>query len=335
MIKMLKKRWALILFAALASNYSVAGNATASLVVGGTAHQALFDVDLIGDVGFAVGSGGRIFRTEDGGQNWALEANDNSLSLLGVSFSTSGAVAVGQFGAIVIRESGGTWRTVESGTSERIFNVDINNSGQVVAVGAFGLILRSSDRGETWTRVSPDWSQMFYDPDMRLGGFFEPNVYGVKISESGRVWVVGELALVMVSNDSGLTWTAKHAGGSSAEEVSSTLSAIDVRADGTAYAVGQEGYILKSIDQGNTWNKLNAATHQNLLGVTSLASGLVVAPGMRAILLSYDDGENWFAAEGLDVKTGWYGSVAISAENQEAIIVGNNSNIIKINYKKL
>jgi photosystem II stability/assembly factor-like uncharacterized protein len=168
---------------------------------------------------------------------------------------------------------------------------------------------------------------------MRLGGFFEPNVYGVKISESGRVWVVGELALVMMSEDSGLSWTAKHAGGSSDEEVSSTLSAIDVRDDGIAYAVGQEGYILKSTDQGNSWNTVKAATHQNLLGVTSLPSGLVVAPGMRAILLSFDDGANWTTADGLDVKTGWYGSVAISAENQEAIVVGNNSNIIKINYE--
>tara|TARA_R110001592_G_scaffold362351_1_gene675907 strand:- start:4950 stop:5954 length:1005 start_codon:yes stop_codon:yes gene_type:complete len=333
MIKILEKYWALVFLTVLTSSASIAGNVTADLIVGGTAHQALFDIDLNGDVGFAVGSGGRIFRTDDGGRTWLLEANDNSLSLLGVSFSTSGAVAVGQFGAIVLRDSNGSWRTVESGTSERIFNVDINSSGEVVAVGAFGLILRSTDRGETWARVSPDWSEVFYDPDMRLGGFFEPNVYGVKISESGRVWVVGELALVMMSEDSGLTWAAKHAGGSSDEEVSSTLSAIDVRADGTAYAVGQEGYILKSVDQGHTWNTVKAATHQNLLGVTSLSSGLVVAPGMRAILLSFDDGANWTTADGLDVKTGWYGSVAISAENKEAIVVGNNSNIIKINYK--
>jgi photosystem II stability/assembly factor-like uncharacterized protein len=335
MIKILGKFFALLFVVILASRSVFAGNVTAEIIVGGTAHQALFDVDLNGDVGFAVGSGGRIFRTEDGGKNWVLEVNDNSLSLLGVSFSNSGAVAVGQFGAVVIRDANGTWRTVESGTSERIFNVDINNSGQAVAVGAFGLILRSTDRGETWARVSPDWSQTFYDPDMRLGGLFEPNVYGVKISEAGRVWAVGELALVIVSENAGLTWSVQHAGGSSDAEVSSTLSAIDVRPDGTAYAVGQEGYILKSVDQGNTWNTVKAATHQNLLGVTSLASGLVIAPGMRTILFSFDDGVNWTSAEGLDVKTGWYGSVAISAEEQQVIVVGNNSNIIKINYKNM
>ncbi|CAA0092505.1 Ycf48-like protein [Zhongshania aliphaticivorans] len=333
MIKMIERCSAILLVLFFTGNVAFATNTKANLVVGGTPHQALFDIDIEGDKGFAVGSGGQIFRTDDGGKNWILESNDNSLSLLGVSFSASRAIAVGQFGVIVLRENDGTWRKVESGTSERIFNVDINNSGYAVAVGAFGLILRSTDNGLSWARVSPDWSNTFHDPDMRLGGFFEPNLYGVKINESGRSWIVGELALVLASNDSGLTWAVNHAGGSSDVEVSPTLSAIDVRDDGTAFAVGQEGYILKSNDLGDTWNKLSSVTHQNLLGVTSLASGLVVAPGMREILLSFNDGETWTSAEGLDIKTGWYGSAAASEDGSSAIVVGNNANIIEINYK--
>jgi photosystem II stability/assembly factor-like uncharacterized protein len=334
MIKNLKIYWMWLIVLLATSNVSVADDITASLVKGGTPHQALFGVTLHESNGFAVGAGGRIFRTEDGGKNWVLEVNDNALSLLGVSFSGLSAVAVGQFGVIVVRDGEGNWRKVESGTSERIFNVDMNSKGQAVAVGAFGLILSSTDGGITWKDVSPDWSDTFYDPDMRLGGLFEPNVYGVQINDAGKVWVAGELSLVMISEDIGETWLVKNAGGSSENGVSSTLSAIDVRDDGTAFAVGQEGYVLKSQDHGDTWAKIKPATHQNLLGVSSINSGLVVAPGMREILLSYDDGESWTSVKGLDVDTGWYGSVAISSNAEDVIVVGNNSNIIKINYKR-
>lgn len=332
MIKNINNFWLLLFVLITASGVTVADDITASLIRGGTPHQALFDITLHENNGFAVGAGGRIFRTEDGGKTWQLEVNDNALSLLGVSFTGSKAIAVGQFGVIVIRDGEGHWRKVESGTSERIFNVDMNSKGQAVAVGAFGLIMNSSDGGETWRDVSPDWSDKFYDPEKRLGGLFEPNIYGVQINEAGKVWIAGELSLVMVSEDVGETWLVKHAGGSSEIGVSSTLSAIDVREDGTAFAVGQEGYVLRSKDHGDTWSKIKSATHQNLLGVSSISSGLVVAPGMREILLSYDDGASWTPVQGLDVDTGWYGSVAISSESKDAIVVGNNSNIIKINY---
>lgn len=334
MISKLKIFWTLLIVSIATSNITIADNISPSLVMGGTPHQALFDVTLNGRNGFAVGASGQIFRTDDGGETWLLEVNDSSLSLLGVSFHGEHAVAVGQLGVIVTRNKEGHWRKVDSGTSERIFNIDMNRKGQAVAVGAFGLILSSDDHGETWKNVSPDWSNKFYDPDMRLGGLFEPNVYGVKINEEGKAWIAGELSLIMVTEDLGENWIVKNAGGSTEDGVSSTLSAIDVRDDGTAFAVGQEGYVLKSLDSGDTWTTIKPVTHQSLLGVSSIGSGLVVAPGMRTVLLSYDDGESWSTVEGLDIGTGWYGSVAISSEPERVYVVGNNSNIIRINHKK-
>jgi len=307
-----------------------AGSISASLVTGGTAHDALFDVDMRGEVGFAVGAAGLIYRTEDGGETWLRESTDNTLALLSVSFSESATVAVGQYGLIMVRNSNGEWRKVDSGTEERLFSVDINNSGYAIAVGSFGTILRSVDGGRSWESVSPSWQGIFDDPDNRLGGLFDPSIYGVKVSESGRAWVVGELALVMNSEDKGMTWTVKNAGGSSEEGVSSTLSAIDIRKDGYAIAVGQEGFMLKSRDFGNTWATLPSGTHQNLLGVKAKLNGLIVAPGMRDILMSTDDGESWQSVVGLDIQTGWYGSVAIPDSSEGAIVVGNRGNILNI-----
>lgn len=301
-----------------------------SLVRGGIAHEALFDVDMRGAEGFAVGTGGLIYRTEDSGETWMIESSDDRLALLSVSFSKFGAVAVGQYGVILFRNSSGEWRKVESGTEERLFSVDMNNEGYAIAAGSFGTILRSIDGGRSWESVSPSWEGIFDDPDNRLGGLFDPSIYGVKVSESGRAWVVGELALIMNSDDRGVTWSVKNAGGSSAAGVSPTLSAIDIRWDGVAYAVGQEGTVLKSLDYGGTWEALRPFTHQNLLGVKTKLNGLIVVPGMRDIVMSTDDGGTWRSVEGLDIQTGWYGSVAIPITNAGAFVVGNKGNIIKI-----
>ncbi|WP_373080906.1 WD40/YVTN/BNR-like repeat-containing protein [Zhongshania sp.] len=309
---------------------AIAGSIDTSLVRGGIAHDALFDVDMRGKEGFAVGTAGLIYRTEDGGETWMLESNDNRLALLSVSFSKFGAVAVGQYGLILVRSASGEWQKVESGTEERLFAVDINNSGYAIVGGSFGTILRSMDGGRSWDPVSPSWQDIFDDPDNRLGGLFDPSVYGVKVSETGRAWIVGELSLIMNSDDKGMTWTIKNAGGSSEDGVSPTLSAIDIRKDGVAFAVGQEGAMLKSRDYGNTWEALRPVTHQNLLGVKAKLSGLVVVPGMRDIIMSVDDGDTWKSVEGLDIQTGWYGSVAIPDSKNGAIVVGNNGNIIKI-----
>jgi photosystem II stability/assembly factor-like uncharacterized protein len=322
--------WLSILCLSVMFSIGLHAESDAEYIVQGTAHDALFDADLVGDIGYAVGAKGKILRTEDGGATWASDLNPLSLALLSVSFNGERAVAVGQMGTVLIRDSSGEWRPVESGTKERLFSVDINSHGFAVASGSFGTFLRSVDGGETWKKVTQNWGGIFFDPDMRLGGLFEPNLYGAFVSESGEAWVVGELALVLKSSDQGETWSVENAGGSSEAEVSSTLSAINVRDDGVAYAVGQEGFVLKRDADDTPWRELKASSHQNLLGVTSTADGLVVAPGMRTILFSRDDGESWNAVRGLDIQSGWYSAAVISKKHSATFIFGNNANILTI-----
>ena len=320
----------LFTFTAAISFFAISEPVTATIVVKGTAHDALFDIDIRGDEGYAVGYAGDIYHTLDAGKTWLRELSDNTLALLGVSFSKSSTIAVGQFGLILVRDSSGDWRKVDSGTVERLFSVDVNNNGYAIASGSFGTLLRSVDGGNTWASVSPSWAGMFNDPDNRLGSLFDPSLYGVKVSETGRAWVVGELALILNSDDQGLSWTVVNAGGSTEHGVSPTLSAIDMRSDGVAYAVGQEGFMLKSLDFGTSWKKLDAVTHQNLLSVKTKRNGLVVVPGMRDILMSVNDGDSWNSVLGLDIQVGWYGSVAIPTEGEGVLVAGNNGNIIKV-----
>lgn len=300
----------------------------------GTAHEALFDLSFDGQQGYAVGAGGSIYASSDNGKSWAQEETPNQLSLLGVAASNGHAVAVGQMGAILVKKNGQPWQSVESGSNERIFDVGLNSDGLAVAVGAFGTLLRSTDFGQTWEKIKPTWEGKFEDPNMILGSFFEPSLYGVQVNEGGRVLVCGELLLIMTSDDGGQNWDFRNTGGNTDAGVSPTLSGITLRTDNVGYAVGQEGTIYKSTDAGVSWQQLPVTTNANLLGVGSRPNGLVIITGMRQMRMSFDDGQKWYSVKGSDISSGWYSGISFASNSGAPVVVGNRSRMLQIDFER-
>jgi photosystem II stability/assembly factor-like uncharacterized protein len=321
-----------------AASVGIAGARTAGtysgeseLLTSASPHLPLFDIAADGDRLFAVGAGGRVLRSADGGATRTAESADTMTSLLGVSAAGDHVVAVGQMGELRVRSQDGGWTAVDTGTVERLFDIAINRNGVGVAVGAFGAVLRTEDGGASWTPAAPAWIGVFRDDAGRLGEMFAPSVYGVQIDDANRVWAAGELGLIMTSDDGGANWTIRRAGGNDETGIDPTLSSIHVRADGTGYAVGQLGTVLRTRDHGQTWKELPRATQANLLGVTSNPDGTVVVTGMRAMLISRDEGRRFDPVYGNDIATGWYhGVVAARGERRVALAVGIGGNILGI-----
>lgn len=297
----------------------------------GTPHDAFFSIDLNGQEGLVVGAGGRILSTTDGGQSWSDQQSPTPLSLLGVSAAGAHAIAVGQMG-VVVRNTAAGWEVLSSGTQERLFDVDVNERGRSVAVGAFGTVLRSPDAGDTWEALKPDWSTWFDDPDGRLGSMFEPSLYGVQVTSQGTIYACGELSLIMRSSNGGRSWEALLAGTNSSEEVSPTLSAIRMTESGLGFAVGQEGTVLRSQDAGQSWQRLDLDTHANLLAVDVDERGQVVVAGMRAVFASSDAGQTWTQLRSDDFDRGWYSEVVLTQAGPLA--VGHQGRIVKINTEQ-
>ena len=63
-------------------------------VLTGIPHQALFSIAMDGERGIAVGAGGEIQVTEDGGATWTRETTPSPLSLLGARSGVLGAFGV-------------------------------------------------------------------------------------------------------------------------------------------------------------------------------------------------------------------------------------------------
>jgi len=289
-------------------------------VVTGTAHQALFAVALDREQGLAVGAGGEIVTTRDGGRTWQpAEGSPTDKALLGVAVGGERAIAVGQSGLILLRDATGAWKTAASGTEERLFAVDFNGSGVAVAVGAFGKILRSSDGGANWSSVAPAWADGGYTEQG-----LEPHLYAVDVAADGTVTCAGEFGLVLRSTDGGATWQVLRKGEAS-------LFALDLRDDGVGYAVGQGGTILRTTDGGATWASVPSGSQANLLGVHSAPDGRVVVTAMRDMLAS-DDGLAWHRVEGADFGSAWYTGVVMtgSGASAAALVVGHSGRIVRI-----
>jgi photosystem II stability/assembly factor-like uncharacterized protein len=105
------------------------------------------------NTGTAVGVGGQVLRTTDGGKRWIPQLSGTTQTLRKVHFvdGNTGTV-VGDTGTILRTEDGGaTWSAQASGTSRNLFGVAFWDSNMGMVVGDRGTILLTDDGGATWT----------------------------------------------------------------------------------------------------------------------------------------------------------------------------------------
>ncbi len=310
---------ALLLFLSLAASSGVQAETaprSITIVADGTVHRPLYGIDFHDDLqrGIAVGARGTVILTDDGGQSWETAQLDTSLSLIDVAVQGDRRLTVGQMGTIWVSDSGEAWRSVESGTEERLLAVDMNADGLAIAVGSFDLILLSYDSGETWEE-----SPLQLAPHVE--GFYDPHLYDVQVNPDGSALIVGEFGLILRTTDEGRNWDIVHQGIAS-------LSGVHVRTDGTGFAVGQDGAVLRTTDGGQTWTGLDTPTSGNLLGVWSTEDGQATVSGMRYMIVSDDDGESWRPVTDAEVNTNWYGKMV--ATDSGFIAVGHSGRVIRV-----
>ena len=199
---------------------------------------------------WAAGAGGKIVRSEDGGESWTRQSTDIDVNLQGIAaWDAERAVAVGNDGVVIVTGDGGhSWTRAEipaSGNPNKLFRVRL--AGDTAwAVGEFGAVLRSTDRGVTWSRALPEEDRAWNDIAF--------------VGDAG--WLVGEFGALMKSADGGASWE----GVAAPNEVS--LMSVAFRDAAHGVAVGLAGTLLVTADGGASWRKLPAFTREHLYSVT-------------------------------------------------------------------
>ena len=103
--------------------------------------------------GWAVGEGGSIVKSTDGGETWITKEIGTTNDLNCVKFYNSNlGMCVGNAGTVLLSTDGGeTWVSQNVGTAEALTSVSFTNSSKVWITGSNGTILNTTDLGTNWT----------------------------------------------------------------------------------------------------------------------------------------------------------------------------------------
>ncbi|MBC8043844.1 MAG: VCBS repeat-containing protein [Rhizobacter sp.] len=250
----------------------------------------------------AVGVGGTILRSADGGESWTQSTSSTSGDLLSVASSdgnaakgnaasgTNGfgsAVAVGVGGTILRSEDQGqTWQTTNNTGSTATLNsvalsedfvsaVSKGNSasgtqgfGSAVAVGVGGTILRSDDGGQSWISVPATESRTLTCIDYS-GNSAAKNNAASSTNGFGSAVAVGVGGTILRSDDGGQSWISL----SQSLNVYSDLQGVDMVDQNTWYVCGEHGIIYKTTNAGATWRQQASQTTQTMNAMVILPGG--------------------------------------------------------------
>ena len=327
----------LVAFAASLGSVDAAADASGSRALAQlTPHDRLYSVAFNGDFGEAVGDSGLVLVTADGGKTWGREVTPaTNVSLVSVAIAGTRSIAVGQQGTILVRDGRKPWKKVDAVTDRRLLRVSVNKDGLAMAVGAFGTLLRSTDNGETWSELKPDWAAI-YKTEV-IGEFEairdEPTLYVVKVFDDGSIVIGGEYGQLSRSTDAGDHWTpVVHVEAAEKGSIPPTIFGMHFRDDGTGYASGQDGLIISTPDSGKSWTQLQTQSRAGLFDVESTQDGHVIAVGMRSGLVSADAGKTWQPLRALDLSANWYSGLArcSSMSGGSVIAVGHSGRVLEL-----
>lgn len=143
---------------------------------------------------WAVGTWGKVYRTTNG-ETWEM-VDSGATDLYGVHFvDIERGWAVGWHGTIITSDDTGlTWSPQSSGTTTWLKSAYFTDDSNGWVVGD-GVILKTSDGGETWNTVPGEWEQE---------GWYLQDVFFLDTNDG---WAVGEDGRVLVTHDGGDTWT--------------------------------------------------------------------------------------------------------------------------------
>lgn len=171
------------------------------------------------------------------------------------------------------------------------------------------------------------------------------NLHAVSMPTETHAWVVGEQGTVMMTSDSGKTWTPQDAG------VTGGLYAVWFLNAQMGWIAGDQGKILHTKDGGKSWQPLTSISAERIRGLRFIDDQLGFAVGHNFTFLNTrDGGKTWQARlnnQGVDLHAasffdkekgyvvGATGFIAFTVDGGLTVttaVTGTNSNIWGVDY---
>ncbi|QQS37773.1 MAG: T9SS type A sorting domain-containing protein [Ignavibacteriales bacterium] len=232
----------------------------------------MFDVNN----GYAVGSGGRIWKTTNGGYNWDLYATTTVQAFNDVDFYNQ------QYG-MVAGNGGQCWKTTDGGTSWVSIGAFGTLGQQTIAmidsvtamIGGSTTINKTTDGGASWTPIVPG---VPIGPLSRIRMMNATD--GFLIGASGT----SQTGYVFKTTDAGATWINKNF-----PFTGTMLYNIVFRSDSDYVVTGYSGGVFHTRNDGQSWTQLNIGllnvVQSQVIGISLASQDTIIVGGAGASIV--------------------------------------------------
>lgn len=227
-----------------------------------------------------------VYLSTDYGQTWTRQTSaGNYIRFQAIRISPGGTVFAGAYngGVLRSRDEMQMWGWVNSGlpwvssSGNRLYTalsleIDANNN---LYAGTMQGLYRSTDEGESWSRVGPTTAQVIALAPIVNGNIVFSTQGGVfRSTDWGSNWVMIRDTLSLVFFALGSSQTG--------------------HVFGSAYNSSSRRYdIFRLSDSGANWNPLSAGFYGPALTFVTTTEGYIIAGGDFGVSISSDDGKTW------------------------------------------
>lgn len=218
-------------------------------------------------LGWAVGHGGTVLHTTDGGDTWEVQAN-------GAQLAQAAQREADEF-ARLNPTSPNAERLVKSaqllvadGPDKPLLDVKFRDAQNGWVVGAFNLFFETHDGGKTWIGLR----HLIDNPK-------EMHLYAIHATKA-EVYIVGEQGQMHRSTDAGGTFQALKS------PYNGSWFSVTTAPDGALVAGGLRGNTFRSGDRGENWQKVDGLPPISVVSLASLADGTLLLANQAGQLFS-------------------------------------------------
>lgn len=219
---------------------------------------------------WAAGHGGLILRSGDSGESWTVVRGkaDGPDVLLAIRIDSGGrGLAVGGFGiAMVTGDGGTTWQQrslLEGEAGEKHLNrIFATSAGTWLIAAEGGIVLRSTDRGSSWSAVKTPYAGSLWT--------------GLQI-KGGRLLMGGMRGNVVRSDDDGRTWTHR-----AIADAGSLVGSV-LLPDGAAALVGVDGTLVWADATAENFRLQRLDDRATLTAAVALPEGDLIVSSMAGL----------------------------------------------------
>jgi photosystem II stability/assembly factor-like uncharacterized protein len=221
-------------------------------------------------IGWAVGHDGIVLASTDGGVTWTKQLDGRAINDL-VLADIKAKLEANPESAELRNLAAEAERNKEQGPDKPFLDVWFENDTTGYVVGAYGLLLKTTDAGKTWQ----SWFDRQDNPRLM-------NLYSIRPA-AGALYISGEGGTVLKLDPAAQRFVA-----APVDYAGSMFGVVD--AGDAVLVYGLRGNAFRSADGGATWTKIDTKLPASIVSGTSLVPGTVLLADQGGRLALSNDG---------------------------------------------